>query len=157
MLNHDIWTHIFSLVDFRTALNLRYSCRLLFHLSNDLPDAVWALYLKDIGGEFCEKSRNSVIRLSRPLKFTTGPLIKCSQKAGPPSPRTGFLKHLVYIQGDGNVGYVVDYQKWSVKAVNIPTETDTTSWNSFSEFNSEFETIVLEGNNVVGGSRRNQT
>lgn len=149
MLNHDIWTQIFSLVDFQTALNLRYSCSLLFHLSNDLSDAVWALYLKDIGGEFCEESRNSIIRLSRCLEFTKGPLIKCSQKAGPPSPRSGFLKHLVYMQGDGNVGYVADYQEWSVRAVNTPTETDSSSWNCFSEFNSEFESIVLEENSVV--------
>lgn len=154
MLNHDIWTQIFSLVDFRTALNLRYSCRELFHLSNELSDAVWALYLKDIGGEFCEKAKNSVIRLNRPLVFTTGPLTKCSQKAGPPSPKAGFLKHLVYIQGDGKIGYVVNYREWSVKAVETEGETDTTSWYCFSEFNKEFESIALEENSVVWQKRQ---
>ncbi|KAG5366274.1 hypothetical protein CJU89_0692 [Yarrowia sp. B02] len=149
MINHDIWAHIFSLVDFRTALSLRYASRELFHVSNEIPDTVWSQYLKDIGGEFCEDSKNSIIRLSRPLNFTRGPLIQCSQKAGPPSPKTGFLKHMVYIQGPGNLGYVMDYQEWTVRAVETPGEADTTSWYCFSEFNSEFESIVLEEDCVV--------
>lgn len=152
MLNTDIWTHIFSLVDFKTALNLRYSCRELYHASNDFSEAVWSLYLKPVGGEFCDTAKNSIIRLNRPLEFVHGKEIKCSQKAGPPGLKTGFLKHLVYVQGE-KMGYIVDYKEWTVRAVETREKPDPLSWSCFSEFNSDFESISLESDTVVWKKR----